>query len=330
MLSRVLVRRNHGDALVTIVVSPREKYSGTRATVERLLTMPSPAFELVVVDDARAPRSLRRWLSDQADSHGFEYITLPGRAGVNELRMRAFADVRTRYAMFIDNDVWLHDGAIEALVRCGEETEASAVAPVYCIGPRGHDTIHHAFGKAHVYEENGKPRLHESHVFDRRRVRDVRHELHRSPSESIEMHCAFVRADALRAAGGLDRELGSSMDCVDLALRMQGQGTVWFEPDAVAGYDNSEPRLRDLPLYLDRWSASQIEHDIGRFIDVWNLDPADPQFERHRFWLNHRRWLFLQRPRRAVLKRFGPRPVAAVKRALDAIDRTFFRHRATR
>jgi hypothetical protein len=161
-------------------------------------------------------------------------------------------------------------------------------------------------------------------------LRDLRDQLERVPTEAIELHCALIRSDALRAAGGLDTRLGSSMDCVDLAFRMQRQGTIWFEPDAVAGYDDSPPALRDLPLYLDRWSTAQIDRDIERFVEVWQLDPDDPRIEEHRFWLNRRRWTFLRGARRAVRQRLGPRPVHAAKQVAEAVNGALFRHRAPR
>jgi GT2 family glycosyltransferase len=307
-------------ALLTIVIAPREKYSFTRATVERLLAMSTPAFELVIVDDVRAPRRLRRWLTEEAARQGFRYVTLGHRAGVNEARMVGFTGATTPYTIFIDNDVWLHDGAIAALLSCVEETNASCVAPVYCIGRHDDDTIHHACGALSVVQEDGRPRLRESDLFYRGRLRDVRDQMRRQPAGAVELHLVLVRTDALRAAGGLDTNLGSSMDCVDLSFRMQAQvGGVWFEPAAVVTYDHSQPRRGDLALYLSRWSATQVDRDIERFVAEWQLDPADPRLQQHRGHLTRRQMKFLPSARRVARKLVGRRGMALANRTADKI-----------
>ena len=316
----MLVASRDEQALVTIVVVPREKHALTRSTLDRLLSMSTPPIDLVVVDDVRAPRRLQRWLTNEAERQGFRYVTLDHDAGVNESRMAGVAGACTPYILFMDNDVWLHDGAVDALLNCAVETEASCVAPTYCIGRRDNDTVHHACGSAHVIQEDGRPRLRESTLFEKRPLHEVRDELQRQPCEAVELHCALVRTDLLQEAGGLDARLVSSMDCLDLAFRMQNRGGgVWYEPAAVATYDDARPPLRDLKLYLSRWNSKQIDQDIAQFATSWRLDPDDPWLDRHRYWLGQRRFKFLGAFRRVARKVVGRRGRVFARRTADAV-----------
>jgi GT2 family glycosyltransferase len=316
----MLVDDDGGHALVTIVMVPREKHALTGAMIDRLLSMSTPPFELVVVDDVRAPRKLRRWLTTEAARVGFRHIELDHAAGVNEARMAGFTAAHTPYVIFMDNDVWLHDGAVDALLSCADETDASCVAPVYCLGRRDDDMVHHACGGAEIITVDGRRRLRESQLFHERRLRDVRDQMHRQQCESVELHCALVRTESLREAGGLDTRLASSMDCLDLAFRMQDRAAgVWFEPSAVVTYDPSSPRLGDLSMFLSRWSARQINRDIEQFASEWDLDPDDPWLDRHRYWLGQRRWKFLGSFRRVARTVAGRRGRRILRRTADAV-----------
>jgi GT2 family glycosyltransferase len=286
----------------------------------RLLAEPAPPFELVVVDDSRMPPRLRRWVAAAARRRGIRLLLVDHAAGVNELRMTGFAAARTPYVAFVDNDVWLWDGSLEALLACARDTGAAFVAPVYCIGPRNADTVHHAFGSSRIDTGAGRSRLIQSHQFHGRPLSAVRDRLERWPCTQAELHCVLVRADALRAAGGLDAGLVGSMDCEDLALRLVDQpGGGWFEPDAVVTYDDRTPGLGDLRLYLSRWNHAQIERDIVRFAARWGLDLDDPGFIPHRRSLHRRRWKALRGPSRVARRVIGRDAVLRMRGAADRI-----------
>ncbi|MGK2947112.1 MAG: glycosyltransferase family 2 protein [Acidimicrobiales bacterium] len=303
-----------GAAEVTIVVVPREKYRRGRAVLERLLAMEAPPFHLVWVDEGRAPRRLRRWVAAEADRRGFRHLALRDRAGANACRARGVELAVTPYVLLLDNDAFLGEGALAALLDCAHATDASFVAPV-CTYRSG--AVHHA---------GGGDRLEES-VDGRRLVArrqptgglDPAH-LERARADGPELHGVLARRSALRAGGGLDPDLFSSMDCTDLGLRLVDRdGGGWVEPRAIVTYDNAWPRPNDLRLYLGRWSRATVEPDLAHFVDQWQLDPADRRVDEHRQHLSTRRRRLVRYPRGALRRTLGGGAVGRFDRAVEAV-----------
>jgi len=101
----------------------------------------------------------------------------------NHARNLALAQVKSKYVVSLDNDVLVTPGALEALVRCAEETAASVVGPVTCT------IVHSAGGLAHIEERHGHRRfVHQNH-FESARLEDVRPALQRRRNWSSSTVC---------------------------------------------------------------------------------------------------------------------------------------------
>jgi glycosyl transferase family 2 len=291
------------DADLTIVVAPREKYRRAAHVFTALSEADAPPFRLVWVDEARAPRSFRRWIEQRASRPGVVHLTLLHRAGANECRMRGFDASATPFVLFLDNDAFLGDGAVSALLECMRDTNASFVSPLMLDND---GSVHHAGGTTRIVDGADGPHFVEELPLLGTQADVIRRELVRAPAGALEMHGVLVRASSLVAAGGLDTQLLSSMDCGDLGLRLQGiDGSGWFEPRATLTYDSSPPRLSDLSLYLGRWCRSTVEHDITRFAATWGVDVDDPRLDHHRSFLRKRCMRVIRHLRGAVRRTFG-------------------------
>lgn len=307
------------DAEITVVVAPREKYRAARAVFDALLRAEGPGFRLVWVDEARAPLSLRRWVDAHADQRGIRHLVLDRRSGANECRARGLAAASTPFVLFLDNDAIPGDGAIGSLLDCMHATNASFVAPLYL---ESDGSVHNAGGKTRIVEAPAGRRFVEEHLIGGRATA-ARNRLERMRTDSLEMHGVLVRASSLAAAGGLNRELLSSMDCADLSLRLQDRdGGGWLEPAATVTYDSSLPRPADLPLFLARWSRASVEHDIVRFARTWELDVRDARLETHREMLKVRRMRVVRYLRGGVRRALG---LDARDRVDDVLERLFDR-----
>src|SRR5689334_2101214 len=106
---------------VTIVVAPRERFSATRQTLDALQRQTAGPFRLVVVDGG-APRPVARYLRDAASRGGFTLVGDGRRLSPDAARNVAFAEVTTPYAVFLDNDVVVTPGWLDALLACAEDT----------------------------------------------------------------------------------------------------------------------------------------------------------------------------------------------------------------
>jgi GT2 family glycosyltransferase len=276
---------------VTIVVVPRERFSATRSTLENLYAVTPLPFHLVYVD-AGSPAPIARYLRAAAATRGFTLLRRDDYLSPDAARNLGFAAVRTPYVVFLDNDVAVAPGWLDALLCCAEETGAAIVGPLYCVDRPCHTKVHMAGGPAHVEERNGARRFVEEHRFLHRPLAELRPLLTRAPAEQAEFHCMLLRSETMRALGPLDeRFCGVPEVQIDRCLEARARGdAVFFEPTAVVTYDRSPPlRPSDVPYFLWRWSRARGRRGLEHFRRKWNLDADDPYFARQlHFMATHR------------------------------------------
>jgi len=294
---------------VTIVVVPRERFSFTRPSLESLYQWTDGAVELIYVDGG-SPSPFKDYLEQESGRRGFRLIRTDHFLSPNRARNLALGYVKTRYVVFVDNDILFFPGWLEALRRCAEETGAWIVAPVCCVGEGEENIVHIAGGEARIEERDGGRFLHEHHRFAGARLSDIRYELRREPCELAEFHCMLVRADVFGRVGLLDEELLSSPEHIDLCLQVRGAGgTVFFEPSSVVSY---VPPLRfskaDLRYFLLRWSEVWNRASLIRFRLKWNLCEDDPFLRAHDDWLRRHRQMFLTPSRDFLRPLLGRKP----------------------
>ena len=287
---------------VTVVMSPRERFSLTQRSIESLYDDVSVPFDFICVDGG-SPASVRKYLRREALRRGFRLIPTKHYLTPNEARNLAIKQVRTRYVVFIDNDLVVAPEWLSHLLSCAEETGADIVAPITCIGEPVHARIHMAGGDARFAEENGRRVFRESHHFANRALAEVRDQLVRGPCELAEFHCMLVRTSLFERLGPLDENLKSLCEHTDFCLTVRQQGgTVMFEPSAVVTY-LAGPRLllSDLPFFFYRWSVEWTVDSERYFHEKWgtSFDASIVRF----FVVPHRRhaWPRLRRVLQTLL-----------------------------
>jgi GT2 family glycosyltransferase len=249
---------------VTVVMSPRERFSHTLQSIESLYRDQRVPFHFICIDGG-APRSVARRLDEEQRRRDFRLIRTPYFLTENQARNLAIPEVTTKYIAFVDNDVEFAPGWLEALCACAEETGAAIVSPVVCWGEPVHTTIHFAGGSASIALEGGERRFRESHWLYDRRLAEVQAGLVRQPSELAEFHCMLVRRDTFDRVGLLDEELKSIHEHTDFCLRVRAAGgSVMFEPKAVITYVmGARLGFSDLVYFFYRWN-----HDWSLASDV--------------------------------------------------------------
>jgi GT2 family glycosyltransferase len=310
------------DPDVTIVVVPREQFSKSQISLESIYAATPQPFRLIYVD-GNSPPSLRRYLEQQAAVLGFKLLRTEKYLTSNEARNLGLREVRTKYVVFLDNDVFVHPGWLEALLQCADETDAWVVGPLYCYGSDGSDGepyIVHTAGASLRIIDNGTRRLEEKHRHVNRRVVEVRRELCREPIDLVEFHCMLVRTHIFNRTGLLDEKLFSFLDHVDFCLAVrQAGGTVYFEPDAVVTHLAPPPfAWIDLPYFLLRWSNAWLRPSVCHFARKHEVREGD--LDNH-FWFRdqHRRRL-IAGVRRRIQRFLGNRGLSAA----NFVDRIIF------
>jgi GT2 family glycosyltransferase len=299
------------NARATIVVVPREQFSKSQISLESIYAATSPPFRLVYVD-GNSPPQLSQYLERQATAHGFQLIRTESYLTSNEARNLGLREVRTEYIAFLDNDVVVQLGWLQALLRCAEETKAWVVGPLNCYGIDGRSgephTVHVAGANLRIVE-NGARHLEEKGRHVNRPLAEVRPELRREPIDLVEFHCMLVRTDVFDRIGRLDEKLLSFFDHMDFCLAVQqAGGTVYFEPDAVVTHMAPPPFApMDLSYFLLRWSNAWLRPSVRHFASKHRLTVCERDFGGHfRFRDEHRRRL-IAGIRRTIQRFLGQR-----------------------
>lgn len=270
---------------VTIAVIPRERFSMAVRALDVLYARTDFPFSLVYVD-AGSPRHVRRAIEERRRAKGFRLIRVEGYLATNESRNLALAHVETPYVVFIDNDVLVQPGWLEALVRCADETGADLVGPLYCIGPPELETVHMAGGVAGLVEVNGQRRFREKHFQPGKPLATLRPQLVRTKTELVEFHCMLARRDVFDRLGPLDERLLTANEHGDLCASVrQAGGAIYLEPAAVVTWMAPPPvAWSDLGFFLLRWSDTWNLSTLCHFREKWQLD-EDPRLLWQLDWL---------------------------------------------
>jgi hypothetical protein len=314
-------------ALATIVVVPRETFSRSSRSLERVVACTPDPFELVYVD-GNAPRREARAVQRICARHHFTLLRTARYLSPNRARNLALRHVDSRYTVFLANDVLVSPGWLESLVDCAEATGAAFVSGVSLTGPPERPVVYCAGGETRIdVSANGRRALRDVHYHAGREYLDIAAELRRGPSQAAVFHCMLVRTDTLRRLGGLDEQL-YVFDHIDLCLRCAREaGGGWFEPASVVVYAPPSPtRASDAMFFLLRWSKAWIDSSVTHFVDKWSLDPADSGLAPNLEWIGEHRWLPFARARGALRRRAGNRAGDELDRVVDgAIRHTLVR-----
>ncbi len=295
-------------AAVTIVVVPRERFSAAQACLDTLPISCRTEFRVVWVDGG-APRDVRAAIDAQARERGFDVVGDGSLLLPNAARNLGARYVVTPYVVFLDNDVIVAPGWLDALLACAEETGAAVVTPLTCVGRPLHSKVHMAGGPAHVEVAGGARRLVEAHSHLNRPYAEVRREVRRGPSEQAEFHAMLLRTEVLQRFSPLDEAyLGATQAQVDLSLRVREAGlAIVMEPEAVVTYDRpTRLRASDLPYFLHRWDEAGCDAGLEHFRRRFDLSPDDPYLAQQRRFLAGHRDLAL-RPYSTWLRPLGRR-----------------------
>jgi Glycosyl transferase family 2 len=256
--------------LVTVVMVQRDRFSVAPRAISHLYDETHAPFRFLYVDGG-SPRSVRKALDELQHSLRFPLLRTPHFLTPNQARAIGLREVTTPYVVFVDNDCLVRPGWLDALIDTAEETGAWVVGPLYGEGDPLPERVHVAGGFITVEGEPGKRRFHDTLRFADLPWSSLPESLTRQRCDFVEFHCMLARTAALREVGGLDQQLLSSREHLDVCIRVtDAGGEVWFEPRAIVNF-GFPPDLSstDLPYFLWRWSeraiASTVEHFRAKY-----------------------------------------------------------------
>ena len=258
---------------VTIVVTPRERFSCTARSLESIYHHTKIPFKLVYVD-GNSPIKVRRYLQQQAQAKNFNLISTDYYLSPNHARNLGLQQVDTEYVVFVDNDVIVSPGWLSHLVNCAEETQATVVGPLMCQNEPVHEIVHFAGGESHIFQDiKGRRRLREKMYLQGKKVSEVRDRLKRQETELAEFHCVLIKMSIFEQLGQLDEAMLNTKEHLDFCMQVrEAGGKVYFEPDCIVTYVPGPPlALSDLTYYMLRWSDAWVLNSLNRLREKWDL-----------------------------------------------------------
>jgi hypothetical protein len=311
------------DSLVSVCIVPRERFSLAEQSLENIIRATDPSVPIIYVD-ANAPEAIASGLSEQCARRGANYIRLGEYLAPNVARSIALEKVSTKYLVFLDNDLFVEPGWLNALIECAEQTGAWAVSPLVMEGSATLPLVHMAGGDLQTREQNGVLQLGESHRQLHRLPFLARPLLKREPCGFFEYHAVLLRRSIFDEACTIDPKLTSVHEHIDLALQIQAAGgTIYFEPGSSVRYDSATRFSdQDRAFFELRWSETWTRQTLDHFRRKWGLASNDEGLSwvenwvaRHRGlygqssrpWPARAAWLTLRREGGAILEKLGLR-----------------------
>ncbi len=267
------------DSRVTIVMTARERHSLAVAAIESIVAHTARPYRLVYAD-CDSPSWLREAFAANASAWSLEVVRMDESLWPQQARSRIAASIATPYTVFIDNDVEVAAGWLDALVACADETGAGVVGPLYLAGDGVRsDLIHMAGGRLLETAEAGGRVLDEVHVLANKDPRDVAGALGRRACDFVEYHCMLVRTDLLHA-GILDPDIRCMHEHIDTSLAADKLGYRTFvEPAARVTYlAGADYMLDDLAFFRARWKRADADDSIRAFSRKWNVIEDERSF----------------------------------------------------
>jgi glycosyltransferase involved in cell wall biosynthesis len=256
----------NAEPRVTIVVSPRERFSLSERALASVYEHTTQPFELIYVAGG-VPTHMQTSLESEAVSKGFQLLLRPEYLSPNQARNVALPHVETEYIAFLDSDALVAPRWLDHLLQCADETGAWAIGPLYLIHEFEQGVIHMAGGNLWL-EESGDKRflMDEQHLYDTP-IAKVKTRLTRRQCDYIEFHCMLVRTDVFARTGPLDENLLNLHEERDFCMTVtDAGGTIYIEPKSVVTYVPPPPiEWWDLPYFMLRWSEDWSLRSVRAF-----------------------------------------------------------------
>ncbi|MFZ7096213.1 glycosyltransferase family 2 protein [Luteimonas dalianensis] len=301
---------------VTIVITPRDRYSGLEECVDSVYRHTQEPFRLWIMDlgyPSKVIEPVRRRLRDHPEARFFELGLRTPMDGLREVQ-HLVGD--TPAVVLLDNDSRVTEGWLPPLLQAMRDGHA-VVTPLILEREgvdRGAPLRNHLYtGELRVVDVEGTSYLIEHKHFRRTGVADLPQE--RSQTETFELHCVLFESELFRRI-----ELPSMVirEHLDISLQVAAmERTMVVEPKSVIHFDNLGTRmaLSDMRYFFYRW---------GRRL----TGPSSRLFERrwgYNFYSEQAMYNWVVRRKAFLAARWFGAPIGVANRATQVAKKLFCR-----
>lgn len=299
--------------VATIIVTPRDRYSGVDECIEAVYRHTPQPFRLWIMD-LDYPESVigpvrKRW-QERPEVRFFE---LGLRTPMDALReVQPLID--TPAVVLLDNDSRVTEGWLQPLLDAMADGHA-VVTPLILEREgvdRGAPLRNHLYtGELRVVDVEGTPYLIEHKHFRRTEVSDIPDE--RSETGTFELHCVLFDGDVFRRI-----ELPSMVirEHLDISLQIAAMGrTMVVEPKSVIHFDNLGTRmaLSDMRFFFYRWGPKLTRPSSRLFERRWGYN----------FYSEQSMYNWVVRRKAFLVTRWLGAPIGIANRATQVAKKLF-------
>lgn len=277
------------DVKVTVVITPRDRYSGVIECIENLYKLTPEPFLLKVVDLAY-PKKIKRELVELLASKDNAELLEMGLIIPMEAMRNVRESITTPYVMFLDNDSNVTEGWLPPLLAVAESDEKIALVNPLTLEKAGVDIgaplRNHLFtNEITCLEVEGTDYLIEEKHYRRALPEDIPQEV--VASEMFELHGVLFNTKILQ-----EIELPQMVirEHIDIAIQLKKLGyKVFSQPNSIVVFDNLGTRmeLADMKFFFFRWGKTLTWQSSRLFEQRWGYNFYAEQAMYH--WVFRRR-----------------------------------------
>lgn len=287
------------DVKVTVVITPRDRYSGVIECIENLYKQTPEPFLLKVVNLAYPKEIERELIKLLATKDNAELIEM-GLIIPMEAMRNVRDSITTPYVMFLDNDSNVTEGWLPPLLSIAESDEKIAIVNPLTLEKAGVDIgaplRNHMFtNEITCLEVEGTDYLIEEKHYRRALPEEIPQEV--VASEMFELHGVLFNTKILQ-----EIELPQMVirEHIDIAIQLKKLGyKVFSQPSSIVIFDNLGTRmeLADMNFFFFRWGKTLTWQSSRLFEQRWGYNFYSEQAMYH--WVFRRkvflycRWLHI-------------------------------------
>lgn len=301
--------------VVTIIITPRDRYSGLDECVDAVIRHTPQPFQIWIMD-LDYPATVIDPVRRQVQGHpGVRFFSLGLRTPMDALReVQPLVD--TPAVVLLDNDSRVTDGWLPPLLEAMAEGHA-VVTPLILEREgvdRGAPLRNHLYtGELRVVHVGETPYLIEHKHFRRTEVPDI--PTGRAETGTFELHCVLFDAEVFKRI-----ELPSMVirEHLDISLQIAAMDrSMVVEPASVIHFDNLGTRmgLSDMRYFFYRWGPKLTRQSSRLFERRWG----------YRFYSEQAMYNWVVRRKAFLLSRWLGAPIGLANRATQVARKLFCR-----
>jgi glycosyltransferase involved in cell wall biosynthesis len=278
---------------ITVAVVPREKFSLCQTSLASLLENTTIPFKLLFID-GNFPVELMRWVEQRlANRPNTEILHYDYYLGPVQAYNIAVEKADTKYIVFMDNDMYVRPGCIEALYGCAEETQADVVSPIILEGGPATDIVHAYGGEVNFVIEGDKCEFFRVQRYADEYLSQTKSSMVREQSHLVENHMSLARTSSVKLHGHWDEWMGNHINAQEYSLIFDlHEQTLMLEPRAEAVYMFSSeirPSWKEFTYWNVMWSENWRAKQYNLFSQKYGLNPNLNKNRPYVWWLGHQR-----------------------------------------